>query len=110
MMSTVDQTIAARSRADSTFRNGLLADACTAFTRNDLAVTKTLIRHYIDASVGFQQLAEEMSKSPKSLMRMFSTAGNLTSEHLSEVFGLLQAHSGITLSVSTEKTSGLQTA
>ena len=105
-----DETVRARAGADPAFRDGLLADALTAFSEHDLAVAKTLIRHYIHASVGFTGLAEQMGKSPKSLMRMFGPSGNPTSEHLSQVFALLQDHSGIILTVSVETASGRHSA
>lgn len=105
-----DQTVRTRAAADPAFRDGLLADALTAFTEHDLPVAKTLIRHYINASIGFTGLAEQMGKSPKSLMRMFSPTGNPTSEHLAEVFKLLQDHSRITLTISVQEASGRQRA
>ena len=105
-----DETVRARAGADPDFRDGLLADALTAFSGHDLPVAKTLIRHYIHASIGFTSLAEQMGKSPKSLMRMFGPSGNPTSEHLSQVFALLQDHSRITLTVSVETASGRHSA
>ena len=45
-----DETVRARAGADPAFRDRLLADALTAFSGHDLAVAKTLIRHYIHAT------------------------------------------------------------
>jgi len=40
----------------------------------DLETGKALLRDYINATIGFEPLAEAVGKSPKSLMRMLPAA------------------------------------
>lgn len=42
----------------------------------DLDTGKSLLRDYINATTGFEALADGIGKSPKSLMRMLSASGN----------------------------------
>ena len=42
----------------------------------DRNVGKSLLRDYINATLGFQALAKELDKRPESLMRMLIDSGN----------------------------------
>ena len=42
----------------------------------EITLAKAILRDYINATVGFNGLAEATHIPPKSLMRMFSAAGN----------------------------------
>ena len=78
--------------------------------RTTLDFCSLLMGRYIRPRTIYGLEAEQMGKSPKSLMRMFGPSGNPTSEHLSQVFALLQDHSGIILTVSVETASGRHSA
>ncbi len=54
----------------------------------DMETGKILMRDYINATIGFEELGAMMQKSPKSLMRMFGTKGNPT---ISNLFGVIHA-------------------
>jgi DNA-binding phage protein len=53
------------------------------------------LRGFINATVGFTGLAEAMHIPPKSLMRMFSPAGNPYADSLFEVVNILQHREGV---------------
>ena len=59
-----------RARRDAAFREALLKEAVNALLSGDVDLGKTLLRDYINATVGFEKLASLTKKSPKSLMRM----------------------------------------
>jgi hypothetical protein len=48
----------------------------------EIEVAKTILRDYINATVGFTSLAQATHIPPKSLMRTFGPAGNLRAANL----------------------------
>ena len=92
-------TVRARVQADPAFRTALLAEAVNAFLGGDVDTGKSVLRDYINATVGFEGLAERTGTPSKSLMRMFSPAGNPAADNLFAVIRTLQQDSGVTLEV-----------
>ena len=66
------ETIKARADSDVAFRVALLTEAVELLLNGDVDTGKLVLRDYINATVGFEELAEEVGKPSKSLMRMFS--------------------------------------
>lgn len=93
------QTVQTRVRRDPKFARALLSEAVQAMLRGDLRVGKSLARDYINATLGFEELARRLDVSPKSLMRMFGASGNPQASNLFAVLEALQAHAGVTLQV-----------
>lgn len=81
-------TIKERAGRDPEFREGLLKESIENMLLGDTETGKTILRDYINATVGFEALGDLIEKSPKSLMRMFSPSGNPTATNL---FGIIQA-------------------
>ena len=75
-------TIKARAERDPEFRAGLFREAIEAMLSDDLETGKVLLRDYVNATVGFEALAQDMDKDPKSLMRMLSAKGNPRADNL----------------------------
>ena len=69
-------TVQARVLADPAFREALLREGVEIMLGGDVDGGKAILRDYINATVGFQQLGVETGASPKSLIRMFGPAGN----------------------------------
>ena len=65
----------------------------------DLETGKSVLRDYINATVGFDRLARETRTPTKSLMRMFGPSGNPRAENLFAVISALQKTSGLRLEV-----------
>jgi DNA-binding phage protein len=84
------ETVQARARRDPAFRKELLREAVETFLAGDIETGKTVLRDYIHASVGFNQLAESTRHSPKSLMRMLGPSGNPQARNLFEIVQYLQ--------------------
>jgi DNA-binding phage protein len=93
------ETVKERAAQDPVFRVGLLEEAVEALLRGELEVGKILLRDYINATVGFEDLAEATQKNAKSLMRMFSAEGNPRADNLFSVIAHLQKNEGIELDV-----------
>ncbi len=92
------ETVKARAERDPDFRIALLREALDALLSADLDIGKALLRDYVNATLGFEKLAIELEKSPKSLMRMLSDQGNPRAENLFAVIAHLQAAEGVTFS------------
>ncbi len=84
------ETIRARAGRDPAFRRELLREAVESFLSGDVETGKTVLRDYIHATVGFAELAESTSHSPKSLMRMLGPSGNPQARNLFEIVRYLQ--------------------
>ena len=93
------ETIKARADSDLAFRTALLTEAVEALLGGDVATGKAVLRDYINATVGFEELAEEVGTPPKSLMRMFSKAGNPRADNVFSVIRHLQSLTGVHLAV-----------
>jgi len=96
------ETIEARTGRDPEFRVGLFREAIEAMLSGDLETGKVLLRDYVNATVGFEALAQEMDKDPKSLMRMLGAEGNPRADNLLAIVSKLERREGVHLSVRQE--------
>lgn len=96
------ETIKARAERDPEFRVGLFREAIEAMLSDDLETGKVLLRDYVNATVGFETLAQDLQKDPKSLMRMLSTKGNPRADNLLAMVSKLKQREGVQLSVQPE--------
>jgi DNA-binding phage protein len=87
MASTRDykQTVVARVQKDPAFAQALLDEALTLFVNGEPDPAKLILRDLVNATVGFEQLAQVVHKPSKSLHRMLSVSGNPTMENLSKI-------------------------
>jgi DNA-binding phage protein len=88
-------TVRARVQRDAAFRKELLREGIESFLAGDLETGKSLLRDYINATIGFKELAASTHHSPKSLMRMLGPSGNPHARHLFEIVSCLQAKAGV---------------
>lgn len=95
-------TVQARVLADPAFREALLREGVETLLGGDVDSGKAILRDYINATVGFQQLGAETGASPKSLIRMFGPSGNPQARNLFSVISHLQRHAGLTLHVTAQ--------
>lgn len=89
----------ARVQAEPQFRDALFKEAVETMLAGDVDSGKAILRDYIKATVGFQQLGAETGSSPKSLIRMFGPTGNPQARNLFSIISHLQRHAGLTLHV-----------
>jgi DNA-binding phage protein len=88
-------TIRARVVRDPKFRKELLREGIQSMLAGDVATAKTILRDYINATIGFTELAEATHIPSKSLMRMLGPSGNPRAENLFEVVSFLQRREGV---------------
>jgi DNA-binding phage protein len=84
------ETVQARVRRDAAFRKELLREGIQSFLSGDVETGKSILRDYINATVGFAGLAEATNHSAKSLMRMLGPSGNPQARNLFEIVQFLQ--------------------
>ena len=64
------ETTRARAQRDPDFRQALLLEAVECVITGDLATGKAVLRHYVNATVGFQNLEKRTHIPTKNLMRI----------------------------------------
>jgi DNA-binding phage protein len=89
------ETIKARAQRDPAFRRELLREGVETMLNGDVETGKTVLRNYINATVGFGELAEVTHRSPKSLMRMLGPQGNPQARNLFEIVSYLLNQEGM---------------
>ena len=65
----------------------------------EVAVGKAVLRDYVNATIGFQELGGLTANSPKRLMCMISPNGNPQARNLFKIICCLQEHEGLHLKV-----------
>lgn len=93
------ETVQARAERDLAFREGLLKEGVECLLAGDVDTGKIVLRDYINATIGFEELGSRTDKPPKSLMRMFGPTGNPHARNLFEVIGCIQKYEGLQLEV-----------
>ena len=97
------ETVSARANKDAAFRAALLTEGVEAFLGGDVETGKAVLRDYINATLGFEKLAELTGSSSKSLMRMFGPSGNPQASNLFKVIGELQRAEKVSFEVRTAR-------
>ena len=89
------ETIRARAQQDPDFRQALLRESVECIINGDLETGKAVLRNYVNATVGFQNLEKRTRIPAKSLMRMLGPKGNPRANNLLTMIGKLQRVSGL---------------
>ncbi|MHB8370139.1 MAG: helix-turn-helix domain-containing transcriptional regulator [Leptospirales bacterium] len=79
------KTVLARAKSDPDFAKALLDEALTLFLNGEPDTARLVLRDLVNATVGFEALAEDLHKSSKSVHRMLSLSGNPTMENFSAI-------------------------
>lgn len=94
-----NETIKARLQESEGFRKALLCEAVGSMVAGDVETGKSVLRKYINGTVGFVKLGADLGRSPKALMRMFGPSGNPQAKNLFEIVAYLQKVEGAVLDV-----------
>ncbi len=87
---------------DPEFGFEVFRGAVQALLDNDLATGRSVLRNYVNATIGFGKLSEITGLQEKSLMRMLSAKGNPVASNLLAVIWALQQINGVRLEVGYE--------
>jgi hypothetical protein len=94
-----NETIKLKIQQSEGFRRALLREAVGCMISGDVETGKSVLRKYINGTVGFVKLGADLGRSPKVLMRMFSSTGNPQAKNLFEIVAYLQKIEGTVLEV-----------
>jgi hypothetical protein len=94
-----NETVKEQLQKSAAFRRALLREAVGCMIAGDVETGKSVLRKYINGTIGFVQLGADLGRSPKVLMRMFSKTGNPQAKNLFEIVAYLQKLEGTTLEV-----------
>lgn len=97
------ETVQERAQTDARFRRALLAEAINELLSGDLGAGKALLRDYVNATIGFEQLADQVGRPAKSLQRMLGPSGNPTAENLIAILKVLQEYEAVKIKVKINK-------
>ena len=98
-------TVQARIKRDRKYRKELLREGVECLLAGDLDTGKAILRDYINATVGFEELSRLTNLPVKSLMRMLGPKGNPQARNLFEVIGHLQRVEGLHFELSLKAAS-----
>jgi hypothetical protein len=94
-----NETIKSKLQQNEGFRKALLREAVGCMIAGDVETGKSVLRKYINGTVGFVRLGADLGRSPKVLMRMFGSTGNPQAKNLFEIVAYLQKIEGTVLEV-----------
>jgi DNA-binding phage protein len=81
------------------FAAALLREGIDTLLAGDVETGKAILRDYIKATVGFEQLGRAIGTQSKSLIRMFGPRGNPQARNLFGIISYLQKQAGVSLHV-----------
>ena len=97
------QTVVERVAREPKFARALLDEAATLFLSDEPETARLILRDLVNATLGFEQLAELTAKPSKSLHRMLSSNGNPSMDNLAAIFGAVRANLKVDLEVRAVK-------
>ena len=99
------ETVQARIQTDRKYRKELFREGVECLLAGDLDTGKAILRDYINATIGFEELSRRTKRPAKSLMRMLSPSGNPQARNLFEVIQHLQKVEGLHFELSLRTAS-----
>ena len=91
------QNVLERVHRDEAFATAMLNEAATLFLNGESETARLTLRDLVNATIGFEHLAEVTQKPSKSLHRMLSPKGNPSMDNLSAIFCAVREKLNVTL-------------
>jgi DNA-binding phage protein len=91
------QTVLERVHSDEAFATAMLNEAATLFLNGESETARLTLRDLVNATIGFEHLAQVTQKPSKSLHRMLSPKGNPSMDNLSAIFCAVREKLNVTL-------------
>jgi hypothetical protein len=89
-------TIRERAQREPAFRQSLLREGLQLINSGDFATGRAVLRNYINATIGFRELARETKIPSPSLQRMWPS-GNPSAQNFFGVIAALQKTEGVSI-------------
>jgi hypothetical protein len=100
-MDSVRERVKSRIRTDDAFGDAIFSEAIEVLLANDMSTAKSVLFDFIEATIGFEELAVQSGIAPDGLRDMFGPTGDPRAGDLFRVLSILQQHQGIQFEVST---------
>lgn len=97
------RTVTERVRREPKFARALLDEAATLFLNGEPEAARLLLRDLVNATIGFEALAEITGRPAKSLHRMLSKGGNPSMDNLAAIFDAVRQRLRVGLRAQTVK-------
>ena len=97
------QTVVERVEREPAFAAALLDEAATLFLNGEPEPARLILRDLVNATLGFEQLADVTDKPSKSLHRMLSSQGNPSMDNLAAIFTAVRSQLNVNLEVRSVK-------
>jgi hypothetical protein len=94
-----NETIESSLHESRSFRRALLSEAMSAMLAGDVETGKSVLRKYVNGTIGFVPLGAALGHSSKTLMRMLGPTGNPQLRNFFEMVTYLQKIEGSQLEV-----------
>ena len=98
-----NRTVGERVKRDPAFAKALLDEALTLFLNGEPDTARLVLRDLVNATVGFERLANATGKPSKSLHRMLSRKGNPSMDNLAVIVSALRKRLGVRLAARAVK-------
>ena len=89
------ELVRSRVKADKEFAEALFREGIDAMLSGEVDTGKAILRDYINATIGFEELSDMTQTPAKSLMRMLGPKGNPQARNLFDVIVHLQRAEGL---------------
>ena len=94
-----NETVRADLQNSAEYRRAYLREAVGAVISGEVETGKSVLRKYINGTLGFVALGEAVGRSSKTLMQMLGPRGNPTITNFFEIVSYLQKIEGASLAV-----------
>jgi hypothetical protein len=94
-----NETVRADLQNSAEYRRAYLREAVGAVVSGDVETGKSVLRKYINGTLGFVALGEAVGRSSKTLMQMLGPRGNPTITNFFDLVSYLQKIEGSSLAV-----------
>ncbi len=95
------ETVHQRIKTDPEFAIALLEEGISLFLNGEPETARLVLRDLVNATIGFEQLANEITKSSSSLHQMLSADGDPTMDNLAQIIKILRKTLKVDLKVET---------
>ena len=89
-----DDMLTADLEASAGFRKAYLREAVGCMLTGDVEVGRSMLRKYVNGTLGFIALGKALGRSPKTLMQMLGPKGNPHIKNFFEIVAYLQKIEG----------------
>jgi len=100
-LDTLRERVRSRIRTDEAFGEAIFSEAIEVLLANDMPTARSVLFDFIEATIGFEELALQSRIEADMLRDMFGPHGDPSAGDLFRVLAILQQHQGIQLEVST---------